>query len=206
MDLPCKYFQHQHTYYMLHACPRQAPIYERGVCQWARAVSQAIKSHPTLSPFLPWLSYFPSEWSLLRMICCYINKGRNWSGLFVRERAQLSFELLGGDLIHYFIKLMYLCNVYTQDGCHVEKHHRPIWWRKCNCSMVYTQAPSGMIPTIFRNDTHHLLYIATSNTIIFLPLTLVSHIQTWHSAPRGRKVWEPILVQWRFEYFKGMLI
>jgi len=50
-----------HVQDMVPDFPIQAPIYERGVCQWARAVSQKIKSPPTLSPFLPWLSYFPSE-------------------------------------------------------------------------------------------------------------------------------------------------
>lgn len=65
-----------------------------------------ITSHTLSLPVL--VQLLPSEWSLLRTICCYMNKGRNWSGLFVRERAQLSFELLGGDLIHDFIKLMYI--------------------------------------------------------------------------------------------------
>ena len=40
---------------------------------------------------------FPPERGLLRMIHRYINKGRNWSRLFVRERVELLIELLGGD-------------------------------------------------------------------------------------------------------------
>ena len=38
----------------------------------------------------------PPERGLLRITHHYINKGQNWSRLFVRERVELLIELLGG--------------------------------------------------------------------------------------------------------------
>ena len=67
---------------------------------------------------------FPPEQGLLRMTHRYINKGWNWSRLFVRERVELLIELLGGDReqtcmvpIHFHL---WRCSYF-------------LWWRFLSC-------------------------------------------------------------------------
>jgi len=42
------------------------------------------------------VAIFHQNWGLLRMTHCYINKGRNQSRLFVRERVELFIIELSG--------------------------------------------------------------------------------------------------------------
>ena len=64
---------------------------------WLRGHGRNCVSHNAPVEYRrPCSCYFPPEWGLLRMTHCYINKGRNQSRLFVRERVELFITELSG--------------------------------------------------------------------------------------------------------------